>query len=259
MPPGFHVPRAIDKDSCPYLKFYYPVMVIPISKNIYQISAVSGRGLWGSNVFLLTGHKLTLVDTGYKGGSAHILSEASRLGYAPSDIANIIITHHHADHVGNLFELKRVSQATVFAHPADAPYVDGRLPQPGPARPRWLSRLIAPMHRLWSAQPATVDIFVNDGDKLPILGGAKVLHTPGHTPGSICLLLRQEQLIIVGDVLNNRLGLGLPSKVFTTDMAQNIRAIKKLAGLDLKLACFGHGPPLTHNAGTAILKLAQRL
>lgn len=234
-------------------------MVIPISKNIYQISAVSGRGLWGGNVFLLTDRKLTLVDTGYKGGAARILSEVGRLGYAPSDIANIVITHHHADHVGNLFSLKRASQATVFAHPADAQYIGGSLPQPGPARPRWLSRLLAPMHRLWSAQPAAVDISVRDGDELPILGGARVLHTPGHTPGSICLFLQQERLIFAGDVLNNRLGLGLPSKAFSIDMAQNIRAIKRLAALNLKIVCFGHGSPLTHNASAAILNFAQRL
>jgi len=234
-------------------------MVRLISKNIYQISAVSGRGLWGGNVFLLTERKLTLVDTGYKGGAGRILSEISRLGYAPPDIASIVITHHHADHVGNLFELKRASQATVLAHPADAPYIDGSLPQPGPAKLRWLSRLLAPMHRLWSAQPAAVDILIEGGDELPILGGTKVLHTPGHTPGSICLFLKQERLIIAGDVLNNRYGLGLPSKAFSTDMAQNIRAIKRLAALDLKLACFGHGPPLTHDASAAILNFAQRL
>ena len=234
-------------------------MLIPISKNIYQISAVSGRGLWGGNVFLLTGRKLTLVDTGYKGGAARILSEVSRLGYSLSDIANIVITHHHADHVGNLLELKRASGATALAHPADAPYIDGRRPQPGPARPRWLSRLLAPMHGLWSAQPAAVDISASDGDEIPILDGARVLHTPGHTPGSICLFLERERLIIAGDVLNNRLGLGLPSKAFSSDMAQNIRAIKRLATLDLKIVCFGHGSPLTHNAGAAILNFARRL
>ena len=234
-------------------------MIIPISKNIYQISAVSGRGLWGGNVFLLTDRKLTLVDTGYKGGAGRILSELSRLGYSPSDIANIVITHHHADHVGNLFELKRASQATVFAHPADAPYIDGSRPQPGPARTRWLSRLLAPLYGLWSAQAAAVDTLVTEGDELPILGGARILHTPGHTPGSICLLLLKEQLIIAGDVLNNRFGLGLPSEAFSIDIAQNIQAIKRLATLDLKTVCFGHGSPLTRNAGAAILNFAQRL
>jgi glyoxylase-like metal-dependent hydrolase (beta-lactamase superfamily II) len=234
-------------------------MAIPISKNIYQISAVSGRGLWGGNVFLLADRKLTLVDTGYRGGAARILSEANRLGYSPSDIANIIITHHHADHVGNLFELKQASRATVFAHPADTPYIDGSRPQPGPASPQCLSRLIAPLHKLWSARPATVDRLVGDGDELPILGGVRVLHTPGHTPGSICLFLLKERLIITGDVLNNRFGLGLPSKAFSIDMEQNIRAIKRLAALELETVCFGHGPPLTRNAGTVLLTFAQRL
>ena len=234
-------------------------MVIAIARNIYQISAVSGRGLWGGNVFLLTDRKLALVDTGYQGGAGRIISELNRLGYEPSDIANIVITHHHADHVGNLFELKRASQAKVFAHPADAPYIDGSQSRPGPVRPRLLSRLLAPLRRFWSAQPAAVDIPLTDGDELPILGGARVLHTPGHTPGSICLFLPKERLIIAGDVLNNRFGLGLPSKAFSIDMAQNIRAIERLATLDLKIACFGHGSPLTHNAGSAILNFARRL
>lgn len=91
-----------------------------ITPRVYQLSSVSGSGLWGGNVFLLAGNNLTLVDTGYKGGSTRILKEVRRLGYCPSDIANIIITHHHADHVGNLAAMKKATRAKVVAHPADA-------------------------------------------------------------------------------------------------------------------------------------------
>jgi len=143
-----------------------------IIPRVYQISGIWGTGIWGANVFLLVGNHLTLVDTGFKGRSTQILKEARRLGYSPSDIANIIITHHHADHVGSLAVLKKITQAKVMAHPADAPYIDGRLPQPEPARPRWLSK--TPLHRLWATTPAVVDILVSDGDELPILGGIKI-------------------------------------------------------------------------------------
>ena len=104
-----------------------------------------------------------------------------------------------------------------------------------------------------------MDISLRDGDELPILGGARVLHTPGHTPGSICLCLKQGRLIIAGDVPNNRFGLGLPSKAFSIEMAQNIQAIKRLATPNLKIVCFGHSPPLTRNAGAAILNFTHRL
>ncbi len=107
-----------------------------LTRHIYQISGIWGTGIWGANVFLLVGNNLTLVDTGFKGRSTHILREIRRLGYSPFDIVNIIITHHHADHVGSLAALKKVTQAKVVAHPADAPYIEGRLPQLGPIRPR---------------------------------------------------------------------------------------------------------------------------
>lgn len=228
-----------------------------IIPRVYQLSGIWGTGIRGANVFLLVGNHLTLVDTGFKGRSTQILEEAGRLGYSPSDIANIIITHHHADHVGSLAVLKKVTRAKVMAHPADVPYIDGRLPQPGPARPWWLSK--TPLHRLWATTPAAVDILVSDGDELPILGGIKVLHTPGHTSGSICLFLQQERLVIAGDVLAHTFRLSLPSKAFTVDISQEIRSVKRLASLDFDVICFGHGSPLVHKARPAIINFAEIL
>ncbi len=230
-----------------------------ITPRLYQLSGIWGAGVWGANVFLLASDNLTLVDTGFKGRSIHIIKEVKQLGYSPADIANIIITHHHADHVGSLAELKKATGAKVMAHPADAPYIDGRLPQPGPAKPRWLSKTLAPLHRLWTTIPVAVDILVNDGDELPILGGIKVLHTPGHTPGSISLFLPKERLVIAGDVLAHRFRLRLPSKAFTVDIAQEIHSIKRLASLDFDVMCFGHGSPLMHEAHPTVIKFAETL
>lgn len=115
------------------------------------------------------------------------------------------------------------------------------------------------MHRLWATTPAAVDILVNDGDDLPMLGGIKILHTPGHTLGSICLFLQHQRLITAGDLLANRFRLSLPSKTFTVDMAQEIRSIERLAGLDFDIICFGHGSPLIHRARSTIVTFAQIL
>jgi glyoxylase-like metal-dependent hydrolase (beta-lactamase superfamily II) len=214
-------------------------------------------GIWGANVFLLVSDTLTLVDTGFKGRSVHILKEVARLGYSPIDITSVIITHHHADHTGSLAAMKEVTKAQVIAHPADAPYIDGSLPQPGPAKPEWLSGKLAPFHGLWDTVPAAVDVLVSDGDELPILGGIKILHTPGHTPGSISLLLEKERMVIVGDVLSHTAGLSLPSKAFTIDLAQEIRSIGRVARLDFDLICFGHGLAIAHRARQVIINFAN--
>jgi len=230
-----------------------------ITSHIYQLSRLQGRGIWGANVFLLVRDTLTLIDTGFKGRSTHIIRELARLGYSPTDITSIIITHHHADHTGSLATLKEATRAKVIAHPADAPYIDGSLPQPGPANPEWLSDILAPIHGLWATVPVVVDELVNDGDKLPILGGIDILHTPGHTPGSISLFVRGEGLVIVGDVLSrSTLGLSLPSKAFTIDLAQEIQSIRRLASLDFSSIGFGHGSALTRNARRVVTDFASR-
>lgn len=230
-----------------------------IIPGVYRLGGFWGAGIWGANVYLLVDDDLTLVDTGFKGRAGQILRKITKLGYSYSDIARIIITHHHADHIGSLAVLKKVTQVNVIAHPADAPYIDGRLPQPGPARPRWLSKASASFQWMWATAPVVVDILVNDGDELPILGGIKILHVPGHTPGSICLFLQSKRLVITGDVIAHRFSLRLPSKGFTVDLAQEILSVKKVASLDFDIVCFGHGLPLMHKARPSVVNFADKL
>ncbi len=230
-----------------------------VTKNVYQLSGRRGARPWGANVFLLLDKNVTVVDTGLGGRAASILNDVRRLGYKSSDVAYIILTHHHADHVGSLAELKKATGAKIMAHTADAPYIDGTLPQPGPARPKWLMMLLSPFGRMWASMPAEVDKLLNDGNELPMLGGVRIMHTPGHTPGSICLFIPQEKLVIVGDLLSNRSRPGLPSRIFTADMVQEVNSIKKLASLDFDIMAFGHGRPVLHEAHHAVTRLVEKL
>lgn len=230
-----------------------------VTKNVYQSSGMRNTGIRGANIFFLLDNGVTLVDTGLRGRSANILKEVRRLGYKPSDVAHIILTHHHADHVGSLAELKNATGAKVMAHPADAPYIDGTLPQPGPARPKWLSRVLSPFGSMWAAMPAEVDRLLNDGDELPILGGIKISHTPGHTPGSICLYIPQERVVIVGDLLTHTFRLSMPPGLFTVDKDQEANSIKRLAGLDFSVIAFGHGRPILREAHQSVARFAEKL
>jgi hydroxyacylglutathione hydrolase len=235
------------------------VVATEIIAGVYLLSGFLGAGVWGANVYLLVDDGLTLVDTGFFGRADQILKQVEELGYSPSDIKRIIITHHHEDHIGSLAALKKVTQAEVIAHPADALYIDGTLPQPGPSRPQWLGKLLARFSWLWATEPVVVDTLVNDGDELPILGGIKILHTPGHTPGSICLYLEDKDLLIAGDLLAHRFGLRLPARGFTVDIAQEIQSVKRIASLEFDIICFGHGSPIRHQAHKAVADFADRL
>lgn len=70
--------------------------------------------VWGANIYLLVDDDLTLVDIGFFGRVEQILRKITQPDFLPSDIARIIITHHHADHVGSLTVLKKDTQAEVI-------------------------------------------------------------------------------------------------------------------------------------------------
>lgn len=226
-----------------------------ISDDVYLIRGF-GSGVLGANIYLVMDNGITLIDTGFTGSAGAVLKAAGERGFAPADIKRIILTHHHPDHTGSLACLKSATGAEVIAHTEDAPYIDGRLVQPLTHGARILEKLLKPLMRL---EPCAVDRCVEEGDEFDVLGGMRVVHTPGHTPGSISLYFPERGLLIVGDVIAHRFGLDLPARAYTVDMDQEIRFMKKLATMDFQSICFGHGRPVLQGARDAITRYAATL
>lgn len=228
-----------------------------IVTGIFKLSGWWDQADLGANVYLIAGaDDLVLVDAGFRGKEHEILRRVYRLGFPPARIKTIIVTHHHPDHVGGLSRLKELTGASVIAHSADAPYIDGRLSQPGPQRPGWLRRMSGLFEGFLGTAPVAVDIEVKDGDELPAAGGIRILHTPGHTPGSICVFFRDRGVVFTGDLLAQRFGIKLPSIPFTVDVDQLRRSIGRLAGQEFSAACFGHGSALTGDADKRVRRFA---
>ena len=104
-----------------------------------------------------------------------------------------------------------------------------------------------------------VDLAFEDGQLLPMLGGIRVIHTPGHTEGSSCLYVQEEKLLIVGDALPYRFRrLGFPYRWTTKNPKQARESIQKLVPHDFELICSSHFPPVRRNARPSLLRLAQR-
>ena len=211
----------------------------------------------GAQVFLLAGETLALVDTGWRGSTGGILGALKRTGHHPEEVELIILTHHHPDHSGSLAALRAATGARVAVHRLEGAIVAGAVPYPNPFHPRVLARVLAPFTPLARPQPAPVDLLLEEGDGLPGLPGWQVLHTPGHTPGSICLWHSGEGVLIVGDAMQCRWRCpGLPSRTFTVDMAQAKASIRRLAGLDVGVLCFSHFPPIGREAPALLQRLA---
>ncbi|HAS28456.1 MAG TPA: hypothetical protein DCR59_04780 [Dehalococcoidia bacterium] len=226
-----------------------------ITSHIYMTNGLRGTGVLSTNIYLLLDTKLTIINTGYKGRVSQICRVVKKLGYSLSDVENIILTHYHIDHTGNLLKLRQLTGANVIAHTDDAPYIEGRLPHPCPKALRQFKF----MKCFWSPDPIDVDVKVEDGDILPVLGGIKIIHTPGHTLGSISLYIPQEDALIIGDLVANTYKLSLPSGEFTVNISQEIRLIQKIADMEFNIVCFGHGLPLIKNASDRIEEFSVRL
>jgi len=227
---------------------------LEIIPNVYQLT------IGGTNMILIAEEELTLVDTGFPGCSAQITDFIRSLRRSVEEISLIIITHNHFDHAGGLADLRRLTKARVAAHQADFGDSESQLPYPG-VIPRLLR--IPPFSALrsvFSVKAAEGDIRLAGGEVLKPLGGLKVVHTPGHTPGSISLFSSPNKLLIVGDALNKRSGtLRLPPKMASTDLIQAIGSVRRIAQLDLDILCFGHGRPLTGDVRTKMQELIEKI
>lgn len=216
------------------------------------------EGLGAGRAYLYAeADRLTLIDTGLAGSAARIFAAVEALGRKPEDVRQIVVTHHHRDHAGSLAEVQERTGAQVLAHPIDAPVVRGDQPAP---RPGVLSVVMSRFAR--PPQPCRVDREVADGDEVDVGGGARVLHVPGHTMGSIALYVPGRRLLFAGDAAANAMGLGPPAGPFgmyNEDKTQARASFRKLAALDFDVACFGHGPPLDKEASAAFRRAAERL
>ncbi|KND37061.1 MBL fold metallo-hydrolase [Streptomyces anulatus] len=196
------------------------------------------------------GSDLTLIDAGDIDSAAAIEDAIRTLGPDPAGIRRIVITHGHRDHYGAAQELADRYGAEIIAHARDAPVVRGERPVPEPdlldwELPLWEHGLTVP-----EAPPTRVDREVTGGEVLPFGDGARVVHAPGHTAGSIAIHLPLHGVLFTGDAVASveRVMLG----VFNVDRAEAAATFRRLAALAPRTVCVGHGDPLTENAAAAM-------
>lgn len=208
-------------------------------------------GLLAGRVYALQDEDgFTLVDTSISNAGGKILAQFQKAGYKPSDIKRILITHAHPDHVGGLKAIHQATGAEICCHPLEKPVIEGEM-----AVPRPLSGIRPPSVKF---APNPVSRTLEGGEKLPILGGLQVLHTPGHAPGHLSFWQPERRLLIVGDAifyLFNRMT--LPLAALTVDAEENKRSVKKLLSHQPDSLLFGHGQPIIGGAMTYLEAFAQ--
>lgn len=216
-----------------------------LTDHLYQIS------LGAVNAYLIEDDEgLALVDTGAPGSTGKLLAAIRAGGKRPEAINRILLTHWHPDHAGNAAGLQQQLGARVWAHAAEADLLESG----GGSRPRyltpglvnWLIFNLAIKGVPGQIAPVRINERVADHDVLPIAGGLRAIHTPGHSAGHMALLLEQDGVLIAGDLCAHVMGLAYSTVNEDIGLAQ--QSLLKAAAFDFDQAVFGHGGPLRGRA-----------
>jgi glyoxylase-like metal-dependent hydrolase (beta-lactamase superfamily II) len=221
------------------------------------------------NAYLTTSSPVTLIDTGVNSDRSYdaLVAGLAALDLTTADLERIIITHHHADHIGQVDRLAAESGAEVWCHELCVPYVE----TPRAAREhldKWsmiawqeadvpqeilgLTEQLLVWFASLSNGPTAVNCVLSDGDSIALAGHEwQVLHTPGHAGDLICLFQPDTKVLLssdhlLRDVSSNALaeppqnGHKRPRRLLEY-MAQ----MERVAALDPSIAYGGHGKPAT--------------
>jgi ribonuclease/clavin/mitogillin len=201
------------------------------------------------NVYLIAdGDEGALVDSGFADQESLQARIQYLRGLPGLRLRYILLTHHHFDHASGAARLAEATGAQVRLHPDEVPFLrdwqadapqDLEVPE---GQEEWARR--SQEFRREAARAAQVAAPLGDGETLTVGSlTLQAIHTPGHTMGSLCLLLREEGALFTGDTA---LGLGTVavSPPPHGDMALYLQSLERLKGLGASLLLPGHGPPV---------------
>jgi glyoxylase-like metal-dependent hydrolase (beta-lactamase superfamily II) len=219
------------------------------------------------NFYLIEeGGKLVLVDAGAPGDWDLLVKTLASLGRGLGDLEAVLLTHAHSDHIGVAERARTSAQATVWVHQADAALAKGEKPGRNDGRATSYLLRAAFYRTLFSLarRGATRIVPVKevstfaDGETLDLPGRPRVVHAPGHTPGSAAVLLERQRVLLTGDALatwnplTGRPGPQVMPSGLNRDTPQAIRSLDVLDGLPAEVLLPGHGEPWTGGAAEAV-------
>jgi glyoxylase-like metal-dependent hydrolase (beta-lactamase superfamily II) len=210
--------------------------------------------------FLIKRDKYVLIDTGLPGKLKAIKEELKKNHVDPKDISLIVCTHNHTDHVGEVHNLKELTKAKVAIHKSEADTLrEGKSTETKPTG--LFGKVISKFFKNPSFKPVTADILIEDELDMNGFGvDGKIIHTPGHTPGSLTIVLADGE-IIVGDMLSGKKSgeeykADLP--IFATDMGRLKESLKQIVKLSPRIIHNSHGVPIDVKAVEVLIGKLER-
>jgi glyoxylase-like metal-dependent hydrolase (beta-lactamase superfamily II) len=195
----------------------------------------------GSNVYVVEAEStLALVDAGYPGEEKKILKKIETL--SPKRLRMIFLTHAHFDHYGSAEAVRRATGAKIGIHALDSGALSrGETPIKHTRNGGFFGKLALRLFRWrWKYGGITADRVFEDGDSIGIDGlSARVIHTPGHTRGSSCLLV-EDSVLFCGDLISAQI-FGGKQRWYADNWDDIDRSMEKIMTMGPKVIFSGHG------------------
>src|SRR5215469_242492 len=176
-----------------------------ISKGLYRVGSPI------VNSYLIVGQDgVTVIDAGLPGYWTLLLAELAAIGKSLGDVRALILTHGDTDHIGFAARLHRQAGVAAFIHGADVGRAQLTVRKPNSG---WGPVKIGPLAGfLWYSarrgglrpRPATGLQAIADGEVLDVPGSPRIIHTPGHTPGSVSVHVAAVDALFAGDEMTTR-------------------------------------------------------
>jgi glyoxylase-like metal-dependent hydrolase (beta-lactamase superfamily II) len=196
---------------------------------------------------------VTIVDAGLPGYWRYLPNELAAMGRSLDDVRAIVLTHGDTDHVGFAERLRRERGVPVFVHELDVARARGEVKKPssgwGPVKIGPLLGFLAytGLRGGLRVPPLTEVRTFGDGVTLEVPGAPRIIHLPGHTPGSVAVHVPAVDAVFMGDAMTTRSVLtgevGPRLAPFTLDPSHAFASLAKLDGIDATWVLPGHGEP----------------
>lgn len=194
---------------------------------------------------------VTVVDAGLPGMWKELEAELASMGRSPADVRALVLTHGDTDHIGFAARLHREHGVPVFVHSADVARARKETAKPnsgwGPVKVGPLLGFLAysAMRGGLRIPPATGLVTLDGDATLDVPGSPRIIHLPGHTPGSVAIHVPAVGAVFLGDGMTTRSVLtgerGPRLAPFTLDPAQALASLARLDDVDATWVLPGHG------------------
>lgn len=198
---------------------------LKVCKDVYMVGGSDISHPYDCCVYLLDAGDLVLIDAGAGMSFDRLVSNIEKLGFDPVKLKTILVTHAHIDHIGSLHRFQKEFGVRIIAHELDADAIEGR------------GGVAAEAYRV-SYSPCQVDLRIKGTEDTLKLSKyeLKVIHIPGHTPGSIAAYVDiDKQRVLFGQDIH-----GPYYSEWGADPGLARLSLQKLVDLKADILCEGH-------------------